>query len=75
MTTLHEIIDEHYEVGDTRLMYGITVPLLTAVAFIAAFIAIGAWWLLAPTVLCVIALTAMVTIGISKMLDETESED
>jgi hypothetical protein len=43
MTTLHEMIDEHYEVGDTRLMYGITVPLLIGVAAIALFLGFDAW--------------------------------
>jgi hypothetical protein len=32
------------------------------------------WWLLAPAVLCVVALTALVTVGIAKMLDETDSD-
>jgi membrane-associated phospholipid phosphatase len=73
MTTLHEMIDQRYEVGDTRLMYGITVPLLIAVASIALFLGIGGWWMLAPAMLSVIALTAIVTIGIGRMLIEEES--
>ena len=74
MTTLHEMIDQHYEVGDTRLMYGITVPLLIGVAAIALFLGIGEWWALVPALLSVIALTATVAIGISRMLLEEEDE-
>jgi hypothetical protein len=73
MTTLHEIIDQHYEVGDTRLMYGITVPLLLAVAAIALFLGFGEWWALVAAVLAVIALTVTVTIGIGRMLLEEDS--
>ena len=75
MTTLHEFIDEHYEVGDTRLMYGITVPLLLGVGAIALFLGIGGWWALAAAVLCVIALTVTVTVGIGRMLLEEDSSD
>ena len=72
MTTLHEMIDQHYEVGDTRLMYGITVPLLLGVASIALFLWIGGWWVLAPALLCVIALAATVAFGVSRMLLEED---
>jgi hypothetical protein len=74
MYTLHERIDDRFEVGDTRLMYGITVPLLVGVAAIALFLWVGEWWLLVPTLLCVIALTTTVAIGISRMLAEEEPE-
>ena len=74
MYTLHEFIDDHFGVGDTRLMYGITVPLLLGVVSISLLIAIAEWWLLAPTVLCVIALTVTVTVGIGRMLNEEDSE-
>jgi hypothetical protein len=74
MDTLHEMIDRRYEVGDTRLMYGITVPLLVGVVSISLFLWVAEWWLLVPTLLCVIALTVAVAIGISRMLLEEESE-
>jgi MFS superfamily sulfate permease-like transporter len=74
MYTLHEFIDDHFGVGDTRLMYGITVPLLLGVVCISLLIGFAEWWLLAPTVLCVIALTITVCVGISRMLAEEESE-
>jgi hypothetical protein len=74
MDTLHEMIDRRYEVGDTRLMYGITVPLLVGVVSISLFLWIAEWWLLVPTLLCVIALTVAVAVGISRMLLEEESE-
>jgi hypothetical protein len=72
MTTLHEMIDQHYEVGDTRLMYGITVPLLIGVAAIALFLSFDAWWALALAVLAVIALTVSVAVGVSRMLLEED---
>jgi hypothetical protein len=72
MTTLHEMIDHRYEVGDTRLMYGITVPLLVGVGAIALFLGFGEWWALAPALLAVIALTVAVTIGIGRMLLEED---
>jgi hypothetical protein len=75
MTTLHEMIDQHYEVGDTRLMYGITVPLLIGVAAIALFLGFSEWWALAPAVLAVIALTITVALGVSRMLLEEDSPD
>jgi hypothetical protein len=74
MTTLHEMIDQHYEVGDTRLMYGITVPLLLAVGAIALFLGFGGWWALAAAVLSVIVLTVTVTVGIGRMLLEEDDE-
>jgi hypothetical protein len=55
-------------------MYGITVPLLIGVAAIALFLGIGEWWALVPALLSVIALTATVAIGISRMLLEEEDE-
>jgi hypothetical protein len=74
MTTLHEMIDQHYEVGDTRLMYGITVPLLLAVGAIALFLGFGGWWALVAAVLSVIVLTVTVTVGIGRMLLEEDDE-
>jgi hypothetical protein len=74
MTTLHEIIDQHYEVGDTRLMYGITVPLLLGVGAIALFLGFGGWWALGAAIVSVIVLTVTVTIGISRMLNEEDDE-
>jgi hypothetical protein len=74
MTTLHEMIDQRYEVGDTRLMYGITVPLLIGVFSISLFLAIGGWWVLGATLLCVVVLAATVAIGIGRMLLEEEDE-
>src|SRR5262245_30176797 len=38
MYTLHEFFDDHFGVGDTRLMYGITVPLLLGVVSISLLI-------------------------------------
>ena len=73
MDTLHEMIDRRYDVGDTRLMYGITVPLLVGVVCISLFLWVAEWWLLVPTLLCVIALTTAVAVGISRMLEEEES--
>jgi len=70
METLHEMIDHQFDVGDTRLMYRITVTLLIGVCSISLFLWAAEWWLLVPTVLCVIALTTVVAIGISRMLDE-----
>jgi hypothetical protein len=75
MTTLHEMIDQHYEVGDTRLTYGITVPLLLGVGAIALFLGFGGWLALGSAVLCVIALTVTVTIGIGRMLLEEDCDD
>jgi hypothetical protein len=72
MTTLHEMIDEHYEVGDTRLMYGMTVPLLIGVGAIALCLWIGGWWMLAAALLSVIALSVTVAAGVSRMLLEDE---
>ena len=74
MTTLHEMIDQQFEVGDTRLMYGITVPLLICVGAIALFLGFGEWWALAPAVLAVIALTVTVAVGIGRMLLEEDDE-
>jgi hypothetical protein len=74
MTTLHEMIDQHYDVGDTRLMYGLTVPLLLAVASIAVFLGIGEWWALAPALVATIVLTVTVAIGIGRMLLEEDDE-
>jgi hypothetical protein len=72
MYTLHERIDDRFDVGDTRLMYGITVPLLIGVVSIALFLSIAQWWLLVPTLLCVVVLTTTVAIGIGRMLAEEE---
>jgi hypothetical protein len=74
MTTLHQMIDQQFEVGDTRLMYGITVPLLLGVASIALFLGMGEWWALAPALLSVIVLTVAVAIGIGRMLLEEDDE-
>jgi hypothetical protein len=74
MTTLHEMIDQHYDVGDTRLMYGLTVPLLLGVGAIALFLGFGEWWALAPAVVAVIVLTVTVAIGIGRMLLEEDDE-
>jgi hypothetical protein len=63
METLHEMIDRQFDVGDTRLMCGITVPLLIGVASISLFLWVAEWWLLVPTLLCVIALATVVAIG------------
>ena len=72
METLHEMIDRRFETGDTRLMYGIAVPLIVGVVAISLLIAVASWWLLVPTVLFVIVLAAVVAIGLGKMLDEQE---
>jgi putative effector of murein hydrolase LrgA (UPF0299 family) len=72
METLHEMIDRRFETGDTRLMYGITVPLLIGVVAISLLLAVDAWWLLVPTLLCVIVLAVTVAIGVTKMLDESD---
>jgi hypothetical protein len=74
METLHEMIDRQFDVGDTRLMYGITVPLLIGVASILLFLWAAEWWLLVPTLLCVIALTTVVAIGIGRMLAESDDD-
>lgn len=74
MTTLHEMIDDQFEVGDTRLMYGITVPLLIGVASIALFLGMGDWWALVPALVLVIVLTVGVAIGIGRMLLEEDDE-
>lgn len=74
MTTLHEMIDQQFEVGDTRLMYGITVPLLIGVASIALFLGMGDWWALVPALVLVIVLTVGVAIGIGRMLLEEDDE-
>jgi hypothetical protein len=39
---------------------------------ISLLIAVEQWWLLAPTLLCVIVLAATVAIGIGRMLDESD---
>ena len=74
MTTLHQMIDQQFEVGDTRLMYGITVPLLIAVGSIVLFLGFGEWWALAPALLAVIVLTLTVAVGIGRMLLEEDDE-
>ena len=72
MDTLHEMIDRRFETGDTRLMYGITVPLLVGIVSISTLIAVDEWWLLVPTLLSVIVLAVTVAVGLGKMLDEEE---
>jgi hypothetical protein len=74
MTTLHEMIDDHYQVGDTRLMYGITVPLLLGVGAIALFLWIGGWWALAAALVSVITLSVTVAVGVGRMLLEEDDE-
>jgi len=67
---------EHiFGAGDLRLVYGITIPLTIGVGAIMGYMTIGAWWLLAPTMLALIALTLVVIWGVSQMADEQEPLD
>ena len=72
---LHTRLDRTFGVGDLRLSYGITGPLLAALALIAIFMIIGEWWLLPAAMLVVLFLTAVVVIGVGQMLGESGDPD
>jgi hypothetical protein len=73
--TLHEKVEWLFESGDLRLIYGMAVPLLAAVGLITAFAIVGEWWLLPPLMFVVLALTAVVIIGFSQMLDDDSGDE
>ncbi len=72
---LYARIDRTFHVGDTRLSYGITVPLLVSIAAIVAFMANAGWWTMAVALFVVIALTGVVAFGVSRMLAESGDDD
>jgi hypothetical protein len=72
---LYARIDRTFHVGDTRLSYGITVPLLVSIAAIVAFMTNAGWWTLGVALLVVIALTGVVAFGLSRMLAESGEDD
>jgi hypothetical protein len=72
---LYARLDRTFHVGDTRLSYGITVPLLVGLAVIVGFMTTADWWLMLVALFVVIGLTAVVTFGVSRMLAESGDDD
>jgi hypothetical protein len=71
---LHTRVERVLESGDMRLVYGVGIPFLLVIAGIVAAAVAQSMWLVAPLMIVVIALTAVVMIGFAQMLAEDEDE-
>jgi fatty acid desaturase len=68
--SLHERVENATSAGDLRLIYGLGIPLVAMVGFIAAAAVAGQVWLIAPLMLLVLGMTAIVLVGFAQMLDD-----
>jgi hypothetical protein len=69
---LHTRIERLLQSGDMRLLYGVGVPLFLVVVGVGAIAIAGAEWLVAPLLLAVVALTAIVLVGFTQMLNDSD---
>lgn len=72
--TLHEKVEWLYGTGDLRLIYGMGTPVVVMSLLIVAAMAIGEVWLVPALMALVGVFTLVVLLGITRMLDEEETD-
>jgi hypothetical protein len=68
---LHENVEASLGTGDLRMIYGLGVPTIAALALIVAAVVTDAIWLAGLALVAVLALAALIIRELVHMLDET----